>query len=188
MDKKKIIEKGYFPKELPPSFYTKQFSDKLDEVRMEWETFENSETRRIAGESKSDWKRRKDFFYAKYSTSKCSEFSLSKGKLIRRNLKIPNPKHYIRVTELISDNWQEIQNIFSSSEYSTSYPIEETNLNKRAVRTFSKSVQDLRDTIIEKSINKLIRVKVDISKFYPTIYTHTIPWSFLGKSKAKGIL
>ena len=185
MEVKKLIEKGYFPKELPPSFYTKQFSDKLDEVKTEWETYENSETTRIEGESRSDWNRRKNIFYAKYSTSKCSEFSLSKGKLARRNLKIPNPKHYIKVTELISNNWQEIQNIFSSSKYSTSYPIEETNENKRAVRTLSKSVQDLRDTIIEKSINKLIQVKVDISKFYPTIYTHTISWSFLGKSKAK---
>ncbi len=185
MEAKKIIEKGYFPKELPPSFYTKQFSDKMEEVKNEWESFENSETIRLQGESRSDWKRRKDIFYSKYSTSKCCEFSLSKGKLARRNLKIPNPKHFIKVTELISDNWQEIQHRFSSSEYSTSYPIEDTNPNKRAVRTLSKSVQELRNTIIEKSINKLIQVKVDISKFYPTIYTHTVSWSFLGKEKAK---
>lgn len=43
----------------------------------------------------------------------------------------------------------------------------------------------MRNAIIEKSTNKLIQVKVDISKFYPTIYTHTISWSFLGKRKAK---
>ena len=133
MEDKIIIEKGYFPKELPNAFYTKQFADKLDEVKEEWTTFENSETKRIVGESRSDWNRRKDVFYTKYSTSKCSEFSLSKGKLARRNLKIPNPKHYLKVSKLITDSWQEIQSVFSSSEYSTSYPIEETNVNKRAV-------------------------------------------------------
>jgi len=34
-------------------------------------------------------------------------------------------------------------------------------------------------------LGKTIEIKVDISKFYPTIYTHTIAWALLGKEKAK---
>ncbi len=86
---------------------------------------------------------------------------------------------------MICSKWSEIQNVFSLSNYSTSYPIVEEDTGKRSVRTFSKNVQDLRNKIIEISVNKLVQVKLDISKFYPTIYTHAISWSLLGKEIAK---
>ncbi|MEH1889101.1 MAG: RNA-directed DNA polymerase [Nostoc sp.] len=31
----------------------------------------------------------------------------------------------------------------------------------------------------------MIEIRVDISKFYPSIYTHSVTWGFLGKEKAK---
>jgi len=185
MNEKKLIEKGYFPKELPPSFHTDKFANQLDDVRTKWSDFVNSSTERMEGESRSNWNARKTNFFSRYSSSQCSEFSISKGKLARRILKIPNPKHFIKVTELVIDKWDDLQDIFTTSEFSTSYPIDEENTDKRAVRTYSKSVQDLRNRIIETSINKYIQVKLDISKFYPTIYTHVISWSLLGKDLAK---
>jgi len=185
MDEKKILNGGYFPKELPPSFLTKDLADNIDEIRNQWSAFFTSETTQRQTETRPQFKQRKDELYAKYSSSKCVEYSISKGKLSRRLLKIPNPKHFIQVSNLVSEKWTEISDIFSTSEYSTSYPIEEVNPKKRAVRTFSKSVQDLRNAILETSVNKLYQVKLDISKFYPTIYTHVISWSFLGKDIAK---
>jgi hypothetical protein len=185
MDEKKILNGGYFPKELPPSFLTKDLSENIDEIRNQWNTFFTAETTKRGTETRPQFRQRKDELYAKYSSSKCVEFSISKGKLSRRLLKIPNPKHFILVSKLVSEKWTEISDIFSTSEYSTSYPIEEANPKKRAVRTFSKSVQDLRNAILETSVNKLYQVKLDISKFYPTIYTHVISWSFLGKDTAK---
>ena len=181
MNINKLISKGYFPKELPPSFYSSKLADKLADVKSRWAAFETTETSRLtiggAQESRSDWNRRKSAFYSKYGSSKCCDFSISKGKLSRRVLKIPNPKHFIPVSDLICDKWTEINDVYALSDYSTSTPVEETNQNKRAVKTKSSSVQTLRDTVIDKSINKLIQVKIDISKFYPTIYTHIISWS-----------
>lgn len=185
MEEKNILRRGYFPKELPPAFLTKDLGDNIDEIRNQWNAFFSAETTRRGTETKTEFKQRKDELYAKYSSSKCAEYSISKGKLSRRLLKIPNPKHFIQVSKLVSEKWTEISTIFSASEYSTSYPIEEVDPKKRAVRTFSKSVQDLRNAILETSVNKLYQVKLDISKFYPTIYTHVISWSFLGKDIAK---
>lgn len=189
MQEDKLIEKGYFPKELPPPFYTNKLAEKLADVKNNWSTYESNETSRLTvngnQESRSNWNRRKDAFYSKYSSSKSCEFSISKGKLSRRVLKIPNPKHFIPVTELICSKWTEINHVYNLSKFSTSTPVEETNPYKRAVKTKSSSVQSLRDTIIETSINKLIQVKIDISKFYPTIYSHIISWSLLGKDVAK---
>jgi len=189
MQEDKFIEKGYLPKELPPPFYTSKLAEKLADVKSRWEAFETDETKRLnvngIRESKGDWNRRKDIFYSKYGSSKCCDFSISKGKLSRRVLKMPNPKHFIPVVGLICNKWGELNNVYALSEYSTSFPVEESSTNKRAVKTKSSSVQALRDTVIETSINKLIQVKLDISKFYPTIYTHIVSWSLLGKRVAK---
>ncbi len=185
MDSTKIIEKGYFPKELPPAFYTKKLADNLNTVKTNWSAFETTETTKLATETQSVWKQRKNTFYSKYGSSKCCEYSISKGKLARRVLKIPNPKHFIPLTDLLVDKWSEINDIYNLSNFSTSYPINETDINKRAVRTNSINVQDLRNKILNTSYDKLIQVKLDISKFYPTIYTHTIPWCLLGKVTAK---
>lgn len=185
MEEKKILNGGYFPKELPPSFLTKDLADNIDEIRNQWNVFFTAESTKRQTETRTQFRQRKDELYTKYSSSKCVEYSISKGKLSRRLLKIPNPKHFIQVSNLVSEKWTDISDIFSKSEFSTSYPIEEVNPKKRAVRTFSKSVQDLRNVILETSVNKLYQVKLDISKFYPTIYTHVISWSFLGKDTAK---
>lgn len=189
MNLNKLISKGYFPKELPPPFISSQLADKLVDVKSQWAIFENSQTKKLTtngiSESKSDWNRRKDGFYLKYGSSKCCDFSISKGKFSRRVLKIPNPKHFINVSELICDLWTDIKDVYALSDYSTSFPVEETDPDKRAVKTKSPSVQSNRDTIIDTSINKLIQVKVDISKFYPTVYTHIVSWSLLGKDIAK---
>lgn len=185
MNEANLIEKGYFPKEIPPAFHSDKLASNLVEIRSRWNTFIDVNTVRISGESRSEWNSRKSLFFSQYSSSEGCVYSISKGKLARRILKLPNPKHFLKVTELICSKWTEIQNVFSLSNYSTSYPIVEENTGKRAVSTFSKNVQDLRNIIIEISVNKLVQVKLDISKFYPTIYTHAISWSLLGKEIAK---
>ncbi|MCH7410676.1 RNA-directed DNA polymerase [Belliella sp. DSM 111904] len=188
MTEEKLIELGYLPKELPPGFITESLSRNLTEVKSRWTNFETSETERFEDESRSIWNQRKADFYSKYGSSQCVAFSISKGKLARRVLKIPNPKHYITVSELISNNWELYQALFDNSPFSMSYPVEEAENSKRAVKTYSAGVPVLRNEILKRSARKLIQVKVDISNFYPTIYTHTIPWSILGKETAKRLL
>lgn len=185
MTEEKLIELGYLPKELPPGFVSESLAENLEVVKSEWLSFETSETERNEGESRSHWNQRKADFYSKYGSSQCADFSISKGKLARRVLRLPNPKHYLTVSELISNNWESYQSLFESSPFSMSFPVEVAENPKRAVKTFSSGVPILRNEILKRSVRKLIQVKIDISKFYPTIYTHTIPWSILGKESAK---
>ena len=185
MTEEKLVELGYLPKELPPGFISESLARNLAEIKSRWLRFENSEIERNDGESRSVWSQRKADFYSKYGSSQCVDFSISKGKLARRVLKLPNPKHFITVSELISSNWEFFLPLFDSSPFSMSFPVEETEASKRAVKTYSSGVPVLRNEILKRSVRKLIQVRVDISKFYPTIYTHTIPWSILGKETAK---
>lgn len=185
MELKKLIRSGFFLKELPPPFNTNSFADLIDDIVDEWNNTFNSKTTKLSTESGSEFKRRRNDFITKYSSSREVEYSISKGKLARRMLKIPNPKHFTALSKEIIDNWTDIEDHFKKSNFSKSYPIEENDINKRAVKTYSKSVSDFIDTILDTSFNRLYEIRVDISKFYPSIYTHTIPWALIGKQKAK---
>lgn len=198
MTLKDLIERGYFPKELPPPFDTSDLAADIVTTLADWKTvFENNtQMNKVnfvltqnAGETPKDFKSRKNthrgHFIAKYNASKATVYSISKGKLSRRFLQIPNPKHFSILSEKIVSRWSNYEAVFNLSEYSYSYPIFETATDKRSVSTFSKSVAEFRNSLLKTSIDKLIQVKVDISKFYPTIYTHSIAWALLGKDKAK---
>jgi hypothetical protein len=193
-----LIERGYFPKELPPPFDTSDFSRNILTIISNWGTIFDINTNisssafvltQLPGETPKQFKDRKklhrDSFISKYNSSKASIYSISKGKLSRRLLQIPNPKHFSLLSEKIVSRWIEFENVYKSSDYSKSYPIPETLPNKRSVSTFSKSVSDFRNELLKTSVDKIIEIRVDISKFYPTIYTHSLAWALLGKEKAK---
>jgi hypothetical protein len=198
MTLKDLIERGYFPKELPPPFDTSDLAADIATTIATWKTvFENNTQINLAsfvltpnvGETPQDYKTRKKVhrghFISKYNSSKATVYSISKGKLSRRFLQIPNPKHFSILSEKIVSRWANYEAVFNLSEYSKSYPIPELAVDKRSVSTFSKSVAEFRSSLLRTSIDKLIEVRVDISKFYPTIYTHSIAWALLGKDKAK---
>lgn len=180
-----LIGKGYFPKELPPAFYTETFAGNISTIEQNWNAIYAARILRQAGESNNIYSNRKSAYIKRYSSSKSCEYSISKGKFSRRNLKIPNPKHFLELAKIITNEWVSLSSFYLNSPYSTSYPVEEILSTGRAVKTKSENVQQLRESILESSINSLFQVKLDISKFYPTIYTHIISWSFLGKSLAK---
>ncbi|ENU25783.1 RNA-directed DNA polymerase [Acinetobacter modestus] len=193
-----LIGRGYFPKELPPPFNSKKLALQIGTILPAWTTIYENNTLisspnfilvQNSGETLQDFKKRKKVhkaqFISKYNTSKATTFSISKGKLSRRFLQIPNPKHFSLLAEKIVSRWSDYEAVFQLSTYSHSYPVLEPSLNKRSVSTFSKNVSEFRNSLLSTSIDKLIEVKVDISKFYPTIYTHSIAWALLGKEKAK---
>jgi hypothetical protein len=196
MDIKNLIANGYFPKELPPPFQSIEYGKEADNILNAWKTIFTNNTDikntdvglvKLSTESKSQFKSRKrekaDKFIQRYRSSKCTLFSIAKGKFGRRPIQIPNPKNFITLSNEISNNWQELNNVYQTSLYSQSIPVELGA--KRAVRTKSKGVSEFRNKLVIESYNYLFETKVDISKFYPTIYTHSIAWGLLGYEKSK---
>lgn len=78
MTEKELLKLGYFPKELPPPFESKIFSDKINTIRTQWNSVSSSfqKPERL-----------------KYSDSKWVVFSIPKVQLSRRIINIPNPLH-----------------------------------------------------------------------------------------------
>ncbi|MBZ9629188.1 RNA-directed DNA polymerase [Salegentibacter sp. LM13S] len=183
MNLKRLIERGYFPKELPPPFHSGIFAEKFRYVNTKWSKIINEEKLKQHGESRSAARRRFNDSYGKYNSSQLAIYGLAKGIYSRRKLGIPNPKQFSDLSEAIIDNWKLLRSTYKLSNYSESTPVEIRA--RRAVRTKSISWDNFKFQLIEKSFDKRVELRLDIAQFYPAIYTHSIPWAILGKTKAK---
>ena len=168
MTEKELLKLGYIPKELPPPFESLTFSDKIDTINTAWNAKFNSLTKPNR---------------LNYKESKWVVFSIPKVNLSRRIINIPNPLHQSKLCKTISGKWVEIQNIYSKSKISSSYPIDDIKKN-RAVIT-KDNFGEFKSRRLNESFDNLYEVKTDISRFYGTIYTHSIPWLVHTKPVAK---
>jgi len=114
-------------------------------------------------------------------TSKLITFDIPKLKLSRRHLGIPNPLHQIKLSQVIENNWGSIQNHYNKSNISASVPTPST---KRAVET-RYSFRELASERALRSTSSRVLLKTDISRYFPSIYTHSIPWALHTKTIAK---
>lgn len=168
MTEKELLKSGYFPKELPPPFESVTFSDKVDKINSKW---------------KSTWSSFQRPEKLKYSESKWVLFSIPKVQLSRRMINIPNPLHQSMLCKTIADRWTEIDNIFKKSTISSSSPIPDPT-KKRALVT-KQNFGDFKRRRLNDSFDNLYEVRTDVSRFYGTIYTHSIPWLVHTKPIAK---
>jgi hypothetical protein len=159
MTEEKIIEKGYFANELPPQFVTYPLANNLAFIKSTWDTKFNSLS-----------KPRKQFF----GETKSAVFNIPKVGLLRRIISLPNPIHQTKLVETIYSRWNEIESIIDKSNSSFSKPIEDLE-NKRAFIT-EHSFPSFKRSRFIGSFDNYHQVKSDISKFYGSIYTHSIPW------------
>lgn len=197
MNIKNLLNKGYFPKELPPSFNTELFGNDYSNISALVEStksiglanLENS-VNSIVGlsitEEAEEKIKLKQIFNNRLYYSDCSQFNIPKSGIARKIIKIPNPIHQGRLSQSIIDNYSEITKLFNGSNLSTTKPQIELEIgqNKRSVKHNNFSF--FKESGIINSFKYAVQLKTDIAKFYPSIYTHSIPWiTFGGKEKYK---
>ncbi len=151
-----FLRKGYFLKELPPLFSTSNFAN----IAATWEL--------------SSFNTNDHASLVRYSHSKFAS--------TRRQLSIPNPYQFHQLSTVLSQHWNEMHTqIWSASPYSLSVPIPSSS---RAVQ----GTLNLRDLPLERARVRAAGryiFRTDIASFYPSIYTHSIPWAIHGKAVAK---
>lgn len=153
-----LLEKGYFPRELPPPFTTAAFG----QIGID--------------DSKADRK----------SRTGCARHNLARVNGLRRPLKVPNPKSYVAIAKTIEELWPELSQHMAESKLSISRPVV-TRSVERALRPhfrFSEKAKFRASTWVGQ---KFV-LRTDISQFYGSIYTHSIPWALHGKAHAKSNL
>jgi hypothetical protein len=141
-----LLGKGYFPKELPPPFTTSSFAHALAGPH--------------AAPPSGAFSSRPKF------SMPCVHNLVRTGGL-RRNLGIPNPKHFLCLAEHIIANWTNLKACANASPFSLSKPVD-----GRPDRAISPE-HDLTERTVNRaqllSIGRFV-LKADISRFFPSIY------------------
>lgn len=157
-----ILERGYFPKELPTPFTTKSFADLLSSNIPLKENFLNLSPKVI---------------------SKPTKYSHARGgMLLRRQLSIVNPVNYYLLVNEISRNWTVLQQNLVGNSLSSTAP--EFKIHGRAING-KYSLKDRAALTSQSRIGKKYILQTDITRFYHSIYTHSIPWAIHSKKTAK---
>lgn len=154
-----LLRAGYFPHELPPVFTTKDFADHYPKLRRSWNRLQRAEALKASN------------FY---------KYSIPKGSLSRRVLALVNPVHQSNLVEEIANNIKEINNHILKSNNSS------FKLGLTVDQKLPEDNHNIRHTQSQRSLAFSTKsFESDILRFYPSLYTHAIPWALHGKAVAK---
>lgn len=158
---KKLLSNGYFPKELPPCFKTTKFADT---VAIETGLVEE--------------------FNENLKRAESCTHNLARAGSLPRRLALVNPIPFSNLANCVSNNWDVILEKIKRSKLSLSIPLKKDGDSRAIVPTCNPP------DLIEHRANKRVAhgalLKADVSQFYPSLYTHSIPWALHGKKEAKG--
>lgn len=102
------------------------------------------------------------------------EYFMYKTRLSNRKFKYINFINYYILANYLVDNKEELRSLFCEDRHS---------ISKFIYGSYKENQMKIEKNIAFK--NKKHVLKTDITQFYPSIYTHTIPWVFMGKKSAK---
>jgi hypothetical protein len=169
-----LVNKGFFPQEITPNFCSKKFGNISSVLIPNIDTYDPVDY--------FDATRNRHMKVHK-KISLCVDFSIPKIGLLRRRIGIPNPLHYLRLSDTIQKNWTAIATFTNQSQFSLSKLTVDTSNTGRSI--LDPKFEDLVKERIIKSANAKYLLRIDISKFYGSIYTHSIPWALHGKTISK---
>lgn len=158
---RKLLRKGYLPAELPPPFTSETFAASAVSFANEW----NAQ------------KIRENFWTAPES------YSIPRYGDARRKLALVNPINQLHIAQLIAENWADIKARLARSKVTEFKPEFSTASGSRAITGVDFDGVARRRTRLLSTYGRY--VKTDITRFYPSIYTHSIAWAILGKAYAK---
>jgi len=157
MDKlKELLDKGFFPVQLPPSFTSKSYSSQYKRFKGQWES-------------------------KKVPSTRSEKFSVARSSYYRRVTSIVSPISYYFLAKEIDTYWPQIQKHYKRSKLSLSSPKIDPALRAIKISKFS----DLYEAKVTMSTGYRYVLITDITGFFPTVYTHTIPWALHTKAVSK---
>ncbi len=159
-DVKKLLQYEYFPEELPECFSSKGLATFYNELKGQADSLSTATSPLL--------------------------FSIYKSENARRRMSIPNPMSYIRIVNRIVSNESELQTIFDKSQISLTKPSpNQKDTQKRAYNRISNSQIETRYANEKLFSNNTYCIKIDISNFFDSIYTHSVSWAIHTKDIAK---
>lgn len=155
-----LLRNEFFPSELPECFNTNDLADNGEDII-------NSTTS----------------YGQRYSIP--LKYNGYKTETSRRKFAIPNPYHYCKAVDVIVRNEAEIFKVLTKSRYSLTAPINKHPQKGQAFVKKSATVADTKRAIEMQYQNNRYEIRLDISSFFDSIYTHSIPWAIHGIDVSK---
>jgi hypothetical protein len=149
-----LLTRGYFPKELPPAFFTDMFGRYATSAQ---------------GRSVIKNYKPSDNF------TECMKYQLARPGLERRELRIPHPASFARLAALTSKNFTRLLKIAGSSRISRSRPIYATG-RQRSIQPMVRHGNLSNERATTRAGSSYV-LKTDVSQFYPSLYTHAVGWA-----------
>lgn len=112
----------------------------------------------------------------KKKESESISYAIPKTEYSRREYKMPNLLAYAGICKFIVDNKSEFIETFKNNEFSTS-----KFFNMFHIGQYENGAE-IRSRLLFSCKN---RIHLDLSNFYHTLYTHSIPWIVIGKKESK---
>lgn len=155
-----LLRRGYFPSELPPLFNTETLANAV-----------------ISAQQSLPACMTKD----KATRTQPSNHNLARVGGLRRRLSVPNPVNFYRLARVFDINQVVLETKWAESPFSHTTP----SLANAGSRAISPKNPDRATPRAMTRVGTRYLLKADISQFYPSIYTHTIPWVLHTKATAK---
>ncbi len=154
-----LLNRGYFPKELPPPFDTSSYALAISS--------------NIATIPRS---------FLEAPSAEYSSYNLARAGTLRRRLSVLNPIPYFKLCHEIQTRWPKIDAEIKKTPLAgmSEIPIGGTG---RAVA--SSTLHAFTSLRAASRATARFLLRADISRFYHSVYTHAIPWAAHGKISAK---
>lgn len=166
---KRLLEVGYLPSQLPPTFTTHDLAANHATYYSAWVALQKKPPKGKAS-------------FPKAETGKPELFSVARVGHQRRVTSLPNPITQTYLATNIIAHWGDFIRHYRKSRLSASHP-RFLAAGGRAANI--ASMQLLYDQKIMRSAGYRFMLRTDISRFFPTIYTHSVPWALHTKDVAK---
>lgn len=157
-----LLSRGYFPKELPRCFTTQPFADYMS-ANHPVTVYGRNGTKTLV--------------------TRAATHSLARPGNQRRRLSIPHPHNYYLVCNELASNWATIDAHLQKSAITLTRPVTDPNQQRAVVPISDGGELPRKRAALRATATHLVRT--DISRWYHSIYTHSIPWALHGKAAAK---
>ena len=163
----RILGRGYFPKELPPPFQTLTFAATVESgLPPSFDLVLTRPTRASPA----------------FVTSPAVH-NLARAGTLRRRLTIPNPVNQYQLASQIVGGWREIIRMCRKSPISLTTPA--FKLPGARPISAAKGFAEIPSARARARAGSRYMLSTDLNSFYPSIYTHAVPWALHTKAVAK---
>jgi len=151
-----LLRRGYLPENLPPTFTTDALGIYLAQKRT--------------------------WYSQPRGAVRAATYNASKRGMTRRVFSLVHPETAHDLAEFVSNREGELTRFFQQSQFSLSVP-RVTPDGDRAVEIATHS--ELESARLARLAPYRFVARTDISRFYHSVYTHSVPWAFHGKAASK---